>query len=76
MESVISLVKRARLLSRNQIREIALSISETVAPLLGGTTNSQLTYVATSARELGKMLFPLPTNTYQAATQLPVTKIA
>jgi len=45
-------------------------------PLLGGTKNSQLTYLASSARELGKMLFPLPTNTYQAATQLPVTKIA
>jgi len=56
--------------------EIALSIAETIVPLLGGTKNSQLTYVTTSARELGKMLFPLPTNTYQAATQLPVTKIA
>jgi len=46
----------------------------TVVPLLGGTANSQLTQVATSAKQLGKKLF-LPNNCYPAATQLPVTKI-
>jgi len=40
--------------------EISLSITETVQPLLGATEKSQLTQVATSAREFGKMLF-LPT---------------
>ena len=42
-------------------------LTKTVVLLLGETANSQLTEVATSSKQLGKMLLPLPNNRYPAA---------
>jgi hypothetical protein len=42
-------------------------LMKTLVQLLGGTTNSQATLVASSANHLGKSSFSLPNNCYPAA---------